>query len=176
MPPEIGAIGRGWRGGDVWIRCRMVCVIFVGIQGSGKSGFFKQRFADTHMRINLDMLKTRTREGRFFQLCLETRQPCVVDNTNPRAADRAPYIAAAKQHGFQVIGYYFDVPVREAIARNLARPEGQRVPVPGLLGTAKRMERPTFAEGFDALHVVRPGTDGAFQIETEAKPSTGSEL
>ncbi len=34
-------------------------VILVGMQGSGKSTFFKQRFVDTHSRINLDMLQTR---------------------------------------------------------------------------------------------------------------------
>jgi predicted kinase len=35
----------------------MEAVIFVGIQGSGKSTFYNERFVDTHIRINLDMLK-----------------------------------------------------------------------------------------------------------------------
>jgi predicted kinase len=39
----------------------MQLVILIGIQGSGKSSFFKERFVDTHIRINLDMLKTRRR-------------------------------------------------------------------------------------------------------------------
>lgn len=146
------------------IAARMECVIFVGIQGSGKSAFFKQRFADTHVRINLDMLKTRAREMRFFGLCLETRQPCVVDNTNPKAADRARYIAMAKEYRFRVIGYFFDVPVRDALARNAVRTGKQRVPVPGVLGTARRLERPWWAEGFDELHVVRVA-DGDFKVE-----------
>ena len=34
-------------------------VILIGIQATGKSEFYKNKFADTHMRINLDMLKTR---------------------------------------------------------------------------------------------------------------------
>src|SRR5688572_1609072 len=66
----------------------MECIVFVGIQGSGKSAFFKERFADTHLRINLDMLKTRHREAAFFQLCLETGMRCVIDNTNPTAKER----------------------------------------------------------------------------------------
>jgi predicted kinase len=146
----------------------MECVILVGIQGSGKSAFFKARFADTHLRINLDMLKTRTRESRFFELCLETGQRCVIDNTNPRVIDRAPYIARAQQHQFAVTGYFFDVPAREAVARNAARPEHQRVPIPGIFGTAKRLERPTLAEGFDTLYIVRTSADGGFTVE----PST----
>lgn len=143
----------------------MECVIFVGIQGSGKSAFFKERFADTHVRLNLDMLKTRAREARFFALCLETRQRCVVDNTNPTPAARAVYLSAAKSHGFRTIGYFFDVPVRDALARNAARAEKQRVPVPGIFGTAKRMQPPQLAEGFDELFRVTVG-DGRFAIET----------
>jgi predicted kinase len=146
----------------------MECVMFIGIQGSGKSAFFKDRFADTHVRINLDMLKTRAREARFFELCLATRQPCVIDNTNPTAAERARYLAAAREHGFRAVGYYFDVPTRDALARNAARPENRRVPVPGLLGTAKRMEPPRVAEGFDELHRVRVA-EGRF----ESEPFTG---
>jgi predicted kinase len=36
-------------------------VILIGIQGSGKSTFFKEKFADTRVRINLDMLRTKNR-------------------------------------------------------------------------------------------------------------------
>jgi hypothetical protein len=67
-------------------------VIFVGLQGAGKSTFYRERFFATHMRINLDMLKTRHREGRFLQVCIESRQPFVVDNTNLTRAERQVYI------------------------------------------------------------------------------------
>src|SRR5437899_1702967 len=115
----------------------MECVIFTGVQGSGKSAFFKQEFADTHARINRDMLKTRNREAKFFELCLATGQRCVIDNTNPTSEERARFITAAKQRGFRVVGYFFDVPVRDALVRNAARAEEQRVPVPGIFATAK---------------------------------------
>ena len=39
----------------------MQAVIFIGIQGSGKTTFYRDRFFNTHFRINLDMLKTRHR-------------------------------------------------------------------------------------------------------------------
>lgn len=145
----------------------MECVIFVGIQGSGKSAFFKERFADTHMRLNLDMLKTRARESRFFALCLETRQRCVIDNTNPAIADRAAYIAAARTNGFRVCGYFFDVPVADAMARNALRSDNRRIPVPGILATAKRLQPPQPAEGFDELWRVRV-LEGKFVVEAMA--------
>ncbi len=40
----------------------MEAVMFSGIQATGKSTFFQQRFFNTHVRINLDMLKTRNRD------------------------------------------------------------------------------------------------------------------
>ena len=39
----------------------MEIIILMGIQASGKSTFYRQKFADSHIRINLDMLKTRHR-------------------------------------------------------------------------------------------------------------------
>jgi predicted kinase len=45
-------------------------VIFMGIQATGKSTFYHDRFSDTHLRINLDMLKTRSRKQKIFEVCL----------------------------------------------------------------------------------------------------------
>jgi transcriptional regulator with XRE-family HTH domain len=42
-----------------FLRPVVEAIIFVGIQASGKSTFYRERFFDTHLRINLDMLKTR---------------------------------------------------------------------------------------------------------------------
>lgn len=39
----------------------MEAVIFVGVQASGKTMFYYERFFDTHIRLSLDMLKTRAR-------------------------------------------------------------------------------------------------------------------
>lgn len=39
----------------------MEAVIFIGIQGAGQSSFYKERFFQTHVRSNLDMLRTRRR-------------------------------------------------------------------------------------------------------------------
>lgn len=142
----------------------MEAVIFVGLQGAGKSTFYKERFFTTHVRVNLDMLRTRHREKRLLQTCIETGQSFVVDNTNPTRAERAVYIQAAKDARFRVVGYYFRSRVEDCKRRNEQRPPEQQVPVKGILGTAGRMELPSRDEGFDALFYVRI-EGGLFVVE-----------
>ncbi len=132
----------------------MEAVILVGIQGSGKSTFCRERFFDTHVRISLDLLKTRNRERAMLETCLRTGQRFVIDNTNARAEERAPYIGAAKQAGFRVAGYFLETPLRAALARNRQRVGKARIPVPGVIATHKRLQPPVPAEGFDELYVV----------------------
>src|SRR5919202_3032505 len=112
----------------------MEAVIFVGIQASGKSSFYRERFFRTHVRLSLDMLRTRHRERLLLRACLEAKQPFVVDNTNPRAADRARYVEPARAAGFRIVGYYFPAALGEALARNAARPPAERVPAKGVAG------------------------------------------
>jgi predicted kinase len=130
----------------------MQCVIFVGIPASGKSTFFQQQFFDTHVRINLDMLKTRHRESVLLNACIEGKQPFAVDNTNPSPKDRQRYIAAAKAAGFEVIGYYFQSRVSDALLRNKLRE--RQVPESGVRGISSKLVLPTMDEGFDALFYI----------------------
>ncbi len=143
----------------------MEAVIFVGLQGAGKSTFYKERFLATHVRVNLDMLKTRHRERRLVQACVETGQPFVVDNTNPSRAEREVYFRAAKDAGFRVVGYYFQSRVEDCKRRNGQRPPAQQVPLKGILGTAGRMELPSPDEGFDEMFYVWIDETGGFVVE-----------
>jgi len=129
-------------------------VIFIGGQGSGKSTFYRETFFDTHLRINLDMLRTRHREKLILEACIAAQQSFVVDNTNPTPADRARYIAPARAAGFRMIAYFFCTPMSEALRRNNLRKGKQRVPPVAIAGTFKKIQRPTVDEGFDEIHTV----------------------
>jgi predicted kinase len=139
--------------------------IFVGIQASGKSSFYRERFFDTHLRINLDMLKSRHREQILLRACIEAKQPFVVDNTNPSIEERARYIEIARTGGFRVVGYYFRSPPKEAQTRHARRTGRDRIPDKGILGTYKRLRVPRPEEGFDELHYVRIDGTGCFVVE-----------
>lgn len=99
----------------------MEAVILIGIQGSGKSTFYKQNFFKSHMHINLDMLKTRNRENIFIGACISAKQPFVIDNTNPSIKDREKYINKAKEVGIKIIGYYLNSNINDSVKRNESR-------------------------------------------------------
>jgi predicted kinase len=140
-------------------------VIFVALQGAGKSTFYRERFFATHVRINLDMLRTRHRERRLLQTCIDTCQAFVVDNTNPTRAERQVYIQAARQAGFRVIGYYFQSKVEDCQRRNAQRPVDEQIPLKGILGAAGRLQIPDRDEGFDELYYVRIDESNRFVVE-----------
>ena len=140
----------------------MACVVFCGLQGSGKSSFYKERYFGTHVRISMDLLRSRNRETRLLRLCLETNQRVAVDNTNPTRGERAKYIGPARDLGFPVIGYYFSSRLSECLKRNLERRES--VPEVAILSTAAKLELPAREEGFDELWYVRM-SDGRFVVE-----------
>lgn len=130
----------------------MEIIILVGIQGAGKSTFYQKHFVDTHVRVNLDMLRSRNKERIFITSCFAMSQKFVVDNTNPTKADRAPYIALAKYFKYKVIGYYFDVSIAECIERNKSRK--QPIPIIGLHATNNKLQLPVLEEGYDQIFYV----------------------
>ena len=132
----------------------MEMVLFIGIQGAGKSTFYQHHFFHSHVRVNGDMLKTKHRETLLIEACLQGRQPFVIDKVNATREARSSYIYSARQAGFKVIGYFFRTDVKTAIARNNQREGTARVPIPGIYSAAKRMQPPSKEEGFDELFSV----------------------
>lgn len=143
----------------------MEAIIFIGIQATGKSSFYKQFFSDTHIRLNLDMLKTRHRESLLLEACLAGKQSFVVDNTNPTILERQKYINAAKEKKFTVIGYYFKSNLEQALERNSARSAKACIPRAAILHTYNKLELPSMDEGFDKLFYVRTDNENLFSVD-----------
>jgi predicted kinase len=144
----------------------MEAVIFVGVQGSGKTSFYRERFFESHVRVSLDMLLSRQREQFLFAACLQAKQPFVIDNTNPMPSDRSRYIVPARASGFKIIGYFFQTSLKDAIRRNNQRGGTQKIPVPGVTGTFRKLQAPTFDEDFDELYAVRISPENLFIVES----------
>jgi predicted kinase len=133
-------------------------IIFVGIQAAGKSTYYRSHFAATHVHISKDLMtNARSRDSRQQQMieeALKTGKPVVIDNTNPTPLVRAPLIETGRRLGARIIGYFFEVPVKVAVARNRAREGKARVPDVAIYVTSKKLVPPKFEEGFDEIHVV----------------------
>jgi predicted kinase len=143
----------------------MELVLLIGIQATGKSSFYLERFFNTHVRVNLDMLKTHERERLLVEACLKGRTPFVVDKMNLTREQRARYIGPAHAAGFKVQGYFFPSPLEDALWRNRRRDPAQQVPDEAICGAGRRLEPPRKAEGFDELLVVRMDGKGGFTVE-----------
>jgi len=137
----------------------MECVILIGLPASGKTTFFRQRFAGTHDHISKDLLrnnrKSQRRQEHLIAESLASGRSVVVDNTNPSAVVRAPLIAIARKHGAQVSGYLFLTEAGDALRRNRARQGSERVPDVAIFTVRKRLQPPSTAEGFDRLFTVK---------------------
>lgn len=139
-------------------------IIFCGIQAAGKSTFYSYHFLQTHLRISMDLLRTRNRERRFLDLCLQTGQRFVIDNTNPSIEERKRYIEPALAANFRLTGYYFEISMGEAIRRNARRFGKARIPAKGIGGTRKRLEVPTLEEGFEQIYKVQLHPNNYFSV------------
>jgi predicted kinase len=138
----------------------MELILFVGLQAAGKSTYYRNHFAATHVHVSKDLMKNaRTREMRQQQMieeALAAGKSVVVDNTNPTPAVRAPLIAIGRRHGARVIAYVFEAAVKDAVARNRLREGKERVPDVALYVTARKLVAPAFEEGFDEVRVIAP--------------------
>jgi predicted kinase len=146
-------------------------VIFVGLQASGKSTFFCERFATTHKLVSKDHFRSNKnrnrRQAQLVEAALGAGSSVVVDNTNPTVEDRRPLIELGRALGARLVGYYFDSTVRGCVGRNRRRTGKDRVPDVAIFATAKRLVPPSYSEGFDELHRTRITDDWTFEVRAE---------
>jgi predicted kinase len=142
-------------------------VVLVGLQASGKSTFFRERFAGTHEHVSKDLSRhnrdRNRRQEHLIREALSAGRPVVVDNTNPAPEDRERLMRLGREYGAKVVGYHFESSVRECLRRNAGREGKARVPDVAIYATAKRLVPPTSEEGFDELYRVRL-TDAGFEV------------
>jgi predicted kinase len=146
----------------------MEMVILIGLQGSGKSSLRRARFSETHVCVSKDDFPNarnrNRRQRRMIEKAFAAGRSVVVDNTNPTIADRAELIALAREFQAQVIGYYFESIVADCRRRNAQREGKARVPDIAIFTTIKKLQPPSYREGFDKLYYVRLKNNTEFEI------------
>ena len=147
----------------------MELVVFVGLQASGKSTFFRERFAASHEPVSKDLFRNNKnrnrRQGQLVEAALRAGRPVVVDNINPTVGDRRPLVELGRRYGARIVGYHFDSGTRDCLARNARREGRARVPDVAIYATAKRLVPPSPEEGFDELFCVRINGTG-FEVRS----------
>ncbi len=188
--PVAGAVRHGARPARLPPRRRIVgaetggpwreLAILIGLPGAGKSTFYAQRLAATHVHVGKDTIPRsadkRRRQRRLLEDALRAGRSVAVDNVNGTRAERAELFAIAAAANARVIGYWLDAPPRACLGRNRGRSGAARVPPVAIFAAAKRFEPPTPAEGFAALWRVRAAaTSGSptFEIARLASRAGG---
>lgn len=146
----------------------MELILFVGLQATGKTSFFRARFAATHVHVSKDNFPNARRpverQVREIEAALGTGRSAVVDNTNPTRDDRLALITLARRYQAKVVGYYFRSDLDACLLRNAQREGKRRLPEVALYDTSKRLVLPSLEEGFDALFYVTLISGGEFEV------------
>ena len=133
-------------------------IIFVGLQGAGKTTWYREHLAATHVHVSKDLMPNArnrdTRQQQQIEEALKSGRSVVVDNTNPSVDSRAPLIAAGHRLGARVIAVYFEAHVPTSLMRNRSREGKARVPDVAIFRTKKQLVPPSLSEGFDEIRIV----------------------
>ncbi|MEV8593443.1 AAA family ATPase [Streptomyces sp. NPDC052013] len=143
--------------------------VLVGLQASGKSTFYEQTLLGRYELVSKDLFprsarRRQERQMRLVEDALAAGRSVAVDNTNPSPAEWTPLITAAHAHRATVTAYWFPPDLRGSLVRNAVRPGRARVPDVGVHATAKRLRRPSRADGFDAVVEVSFDDRGGFRV------------
>jgi predicted kinase len=153
----------------------MELVVFIGLQGSGKSSFYRARFAASHVHVSKDRMRNNRNRARrqreLVEAALRAGSSVVVDNTNPRIADREELIQLGRKLGAEIVGYYFDADLQECLTRNRTRTGKERVPDVALFVTRSKLTPPSHREGFDRLYSVRVVGESQVDVSEWGEPA-----
>ncbi|AFY82544.1 ATP-binding protein [Oscillatoria acuminata] len=144
-------------------------IIFMGLQGAGKSTFYRTQFAETHALVSKDLMRNNKKPARrqAFLIAehLKSGTSLVVDNTNPTRGDRLAIIEIGQAYQATIIGYYFESQIADCLTRNRQREGKARVPDYALYMTRNKLVPPDYSEGFHQLFQVKIAENpGNFEI------------
>jgi predicted kinase len=148
----------------------MELVVLIGLPGAGKSSLHRLRYAGTHVHVSKDLLGRSARNKdekqiRLVEAALRTGRSVVVDNTNPRPADRAQLLELARKLGARTVGILVAAPVADCLRRNAAREGKAHVPAVAIYVAAKKLVPPSREEGFDEVLEARIVDDGSWSVQ-----------
>ena len=75
-----------------------------------------------------------------------------------------------------MVAYFFETSLTDAIRRNHQRAGKQKIPVPAIAGTLRKLQVPTLEEGYDEIRKVTLSPDGVFVVsrcDTRQRPQGG---
>lgn len=153
-------------------------VVFVGLPASGKSTFYRERFAATHALVSKDLMPNNRRRGarqlELVALALAQGRSVVVDNTNTRRADRARLVALARAAGASTALYHFTAAAGDCARRNRLREGKARVPDVAIFAAKKQLQPPAGDEGFDARYEVALDESARGFVVRRVEPAAGA--
>jgi predicted kinase len=160
-PPNVG--------GSVPIGTTPDVAVLVGLQASGKSTFYEQCLSASHALVSKGLFprgarRKHDRQMRLVEAALAAGRSVAIDNTNPSPEEWTPLVTAGHAHGAQVTAYWFPPDLEGSLRRNAARQGRDRVPDIGVHATARRLCRPSRADGFDRVLAVRFDGRGGFRV------------
>jgi predicted kinase len=133
-------------------------IILMGLQGAGKSSFYRKYFSEGPALVSKDKMKNKKHKGlvqeKLIRQFLSNNQSVIVDNMNLTKVNRKELIQLGREYGAEIILYFFPLTVDESFERNKG-PNRKEVPPVGIYSAAKAFEFPEKSEGFDEMYTVR---------------------
>jgi len=121
-------------------------IVMVGPQGSGKSTLAKHLKAgsDTVKLLNRDTIGSTAQMKTQFRSAIKNRVSVILDNTNYDRDGRGDYISVAREAGYNIRIYYFDIPKELSMHMCHMRVQtgGPRIPPVAIHTYYKRLEAP----------------------------------
>lgn len=160
---------------------RQILTLLVGLPGSGKSTYARERdlpvvSSDDLRHLLMDDATDQTQNRRIFALLRQVvrlrfemeRPHTVLDATNLSARERRTWIKLAQLYGVEVQAIFFDTPLEICKQRNRSR--SRIVPEDVIDLMAVRMRPPSLTEGFTEVMRIRQENATTFALPATVIP------